>query len=142
MRASGIRPHLTVSNATAALDFYQAAFGATLPDHPVSRTPDGAKVMHAMVDIDGTLLMLHDEFPDHGVLAPQAGAKLPFVLHLDVADVDAAVDRAASAGARATMPAADQFWGERYAQILDPFGYTWSFGGPLKGGSVAGCVLP
>jgi len=133
MRVPGIRPHLTVRDATAALDFYQKAFGATLPEHAVSRTPDGSKIMHAMVMIDGSLLMIHDEFPEYGAVGPAEGAKLPFVLHLDVPDVDAAVDRAVEAGAKVTMKPEDQFWGERYAQAVDPFGYTWSFGGPKKG---------
>ncbi len=133
MRIPGIRPHITVRDGAAALAFYQKAFGATLPDHPVSKTPDGKRIMHAMVVIDGSLLMFNDEFPEHGGYAPAPGSKLPFVLHIDTPDVDAAVARAVAAGAAVTMPAADQFWGERYAQVVDPFGYTWSLGGPLKG---------
>lgn len=133
MRTPGIRPHLTVRDATAALEFYQKAFNATLPDHPVSRTPDGKRIMHAMVEVQGSLLMFNDEFPEYGGFAPTEGTKLPFVLHLDVPDVDSAVEQAAAAGAKVTMPPADQFWGERYAQAVDPFGYTWSFGGPKKG---------
>jgi len=133
MRVPGIRPHITVRDATAALEFYQKAFGATLPDHPVSRTPDGKKILHAMVLIDGSLLMFNDEFPEYGGFGPAAGTKLPFVLHIDTPDVDAAVERAVAAGASVTMPASNQFWGERYAQVVDPFGYTWSLGGPTKG---------
>ena len=133
MRISGIRPHITVRDASAALEFYQRAFGATLPDHPVSRTPDGKRIMHAMVVIDGSLLMFNDEFPEYGGHAPAPATKLPFILHVDVPDVDAAVERACAAGATVTMPPSDKFWGERYAQAADPFGYTWSFGGPLKG---------
>ena len=133
MRVPGIRPHITVRDATAALEFYQKAFTATLPDHPVSRTPDGKKILHAMVIIDGSLLMFNDEFPEYGGFAPAAGTKLPFVLHIDTPDVDAAVEQAVAAGATVTMPASDQFWGERYAQVVDPFGYTWSLGGPKKG---------
>ncbi len=133
MRAPGIRPHLTVRDATAALEFYEKAFGATRPDHPVSRTPDGSKIMHAIVTIDGSELMFNDEFPDYGAVGPVEGVKLPFVLHLDVPDVDDAVDRAVGAGAKVTMKPEDQFWGQRYAQVVDPFGYTWSFGGPKKG---------
>lgn len=133
MLVSGIRPHITVRDAAAALEFYQKAFGATLPDHPVSRTPDGKRIMHAMVLIEGSLLMFNDEFPEYGGYAPAAGTKLPFLLHLAVSDVDAAVERAVAAGAIVSMPPSDQFWGERYAQITDPFGFTWSFGGPLKG---------
>lgn len=133
MENTGIRPHLTVSNAAAALDFYAQAFGGSvLPEH-VSKTPDGLKIMHAMVEINGTQLMLNDEFPEHGAFAPKAGQALPFCLHLDVPDVDAAVQRAAGAGAKVTMPAADQFWGMRYARVEDPYGFVWSLGGPLKG---------
>jgi len=133
MTAPGIRPHLTVRDASAALEFYQKAFGATLTEHPISRTPDGSRIMHAIVCIDGSLLMFNDEFPEYGAMSPAEGARLPFVLHLDVPDVDAATGRAVAAGATVTMPPKDQFWGARYAQVTDPFGYTWSFGGPKKG---------
>jgi uncharacterized glyoxalase superfamily protein PhnB len=47
-------------------------------------------------------------------------------LHLYVEDVDATYAQAVKAGATAKMPPADMFWGDRYGQIVDPFGHSWS----------------
>ena len=70
--------------------------------------------------------MLNDDFPEYrGGPAPEAG---PVTLHLQVRDADAAVSRAIAAGASEVMPVADQFWGDRYGQIRDPFGQVWSIG--------------
>ena len=50
----------------------------------------------------------------------------PVTVHLYVENVDAAVEQAVAAGAKITMPLADMFWGDRYAQLEDPFGHRWS----------------
>jgi PhnB protein len=48
------------------------------------------------------------------------------------ADVDAAIDRALSAGAEVVMAAQDTFWGARYGRVRDPFGHVWAFNAPLR----------
>jgi PhnB protein len=65
------------------------------------------------------------------VLPPSTAGATSVTLHLEVADCDAAVERAAAAGAQDTMAPMDAFWGARYAQIIDPFGHSWSFAHPL-----------
>jgi len=30
------------------------------------------------------------------------------------------------------MPLSDQFWGDRYGRLMDPFGHCWSIGAPVK----------
>jgi uncharacterized glyoxalase superfamily protein PhnB len=70
--------------------------------------------------------MLVDENPEWGMQSPLSLKGTPVVLHLYVEDVDAALARAVEAGAMLTMPAADMFWGDRYGQVRDPFGHTWS----------------
>lgn len=64
----GLSPHLTVNDAAAAIDFYKRAFGATeLARH---HTPDGKRIMHAALSLNGGMLMLNDDFPEyHGVKA-------------------------------------------------------------------------
>ena len=47
-------------------------------------------------------------------------------LHIYVEGVDAAFDRAVKAGAQVEMPVTDQFWGDRYGKLKDPFGHKWS----------------
>jgi PhnB protein len=118
-----VTPHLVCDGAAAAIDFYQRAFGAVeamrLP------TPDG-KLMHAMVRIGESPVMLVDEWPEAGVRSPKALQGTPVTLHLYVEDVDAAVEKAVAAGATVAMAPDDMFWGDRYAQVVDPFGHRWS----------------
>jgi uncharacterized glyoxalase superfamily protein PhnB len=120
---TAVTPHLVCAGAAEAIEFYKKAFGAAeelrLP------APDG-KLMHAQIRIGGAAVMLVDEMPGWGVLGPKALKGSPVTIHLFVADVDAFVARAVKAGAEVTMPVADQFWGDRYGQIRDPFGHSWS----------------
>lgn len=126
---SGLTPHLVCDGAAAAIEFYKKAFDATemmrIPG------PDG-KIMHAAVSINGAMVMLVDENKQHGNLGPKTLKGTPVILHLGAPDADAAIKRAADAGAKVVMPAADMFWGDRYGQIEDPFGHLWSIATPKK----------
>jgi PhnB protein len=131
--ALGIVPHLVVSNGAAAIDFYKRAFGA----EEIARMPaeDGKRLMHAELKIGQSALYLCDDFPEYcggKSRTPGSLGGTPTVLHQTVADCDAAIKRAADAGAKITMPPQDMFWGDRYGQITDPFGHIWSFATPLK----------
>ena len=118
-----LTPHLVCADASAAIDFYRRAFGA----EETARLPGpGGRLMHAAVRIGDSTLMLADEMPEWGSLGPKALKGSPVVIHLYVADVDAAVAKAVAAGAKVTMPVADMFWGDRYGQLEDPFGHRWS----------------
>ena len=123
-----VTPHLTVHDAKRALEFYQKAFGAQVLH--VSNAPNG-KVMHASIRIGDSPVMLNDEFPEFGSgpVTPETGG---VTLHLYFEDVDSAFQRAVSAGAAVKMPLADQFWGDRYGQVMDPFGYRWSLGAHVR----------
>jgi PhnB protein len=129
----GLTPHIQIGDnrAAEAIEFYTKAFGAT----EVRRMPaeDGKRLMHAHVHINGASLMLHDEFPEYvdPADADVAGGS-GLTLHLQVDNADAWFDRAVAAGATASMPVADMFWGDRYGQVTDPFGYRWSIGNPIK----------
>jgi len=68
----------------------------------------------------------YDEMPEWGALGPKSLKGSPVTIHLYVDDVDAVVERAVKAGAKVTMPVADQFWGDRYGKLEDPFGHHWS----------------
>jgi PhnB protein len=120
---SVLSPHLVIDGASAAIDFYKEAFGA----EEMARMPgpDG-RLMHGSVRICGASVMLVDENPAWGLLSPKALGGSPVTIHLYVPDVDAFVARAVAAGATVTMPVDDQFWGDRYGVIKDPFGHSWS----------------
>lgn len=124
-----LTPHLTVRNAEQALEFYKKAFGAEILH--LAHTPDG-KVMHAALRMGDSMLMLNDEFPDHGALSPLSTGGSAVTIHIYTDNVDAAFNRAVSAGAQVKMPLADQFWGDRYGVVTDPFGHKWSLGAHIK----------
>ena len=88
------------------------------------------KLGHAELQIGDSRLFLADEFPEHGAVGPNGSS--PVALHLYVTDADAAFDRAVEAGATATMPLADMFWGDRYGKLVDPFGHHWSIAEHLE----------
>lgn len=132
-RPQGIVPHLVVSNAGKALEFYKSAFGAV--EALRMPTEDGKKLMHAEMAIGGSTFYLCDDFPEWcggKSRTPSSLGATPVTLHQYVADCDAALSRAEKAGGVVTMPAQDMFWGDRYGQVTDPFGHIWSFATPLK----------
>jgi uncharacterized glyoxalase superfamily protein PhnB len=119
-----VTPTLIVDGAAAAIEFYVRAFGAE--ELGRAATPDGQKIMHAMIQIGDSRLMLGDEFPEMGCRGPRTIGGTPVSLHLYVEDADAFYEQAVAAGAQATMPICDAFWGDRYARLLDPFGHDWA----------------
>lgn len=129
---TGVTPHLMIADkrATEAIAFYEAAFGAI----EVNRVPakDGERLMHAHLTLNGGAVLLHDDFPEMRDGTPSP-APSGVVLHLQVPDADAAWAKALAAGAAVRFPLEDQFWGDRYGQVIDPFGHTWSIAGPQKG---------
>jgi PhnB protein len=120
-----ITPHLVVNGGEKALEFYKKAFGAQIGG--VHKTPDG-KVMHAEFKIGDSRLFLADEFPGSGCSAPQRAGECSVILNLYMDGIDKVFDQAVSAGATVTMPLANQFWGDRYGQLKDPFGHIWALG--------------
>jgi uncharacterized glyoxalase superfamily protein PhnB len=120
-----ITPHLSVRGAAKAIEFYEKAFQAKVLD--IHYAPDG-KVMHARLKIGDSYLMLADEYPGMGTPAPQTLGGSPVVLNLYAENIDSLFEQAVAAGATVTMPLANQFWGDRYGQIVDPFGHHWALG--------------
>jgi uncharacterized glyoxalase superfamily protein PhnB len=116
-----ITPHLIVKGAAAAIDFYKKAFGAK--EHSRSPGP-GGKLMHADIQIGDSRIMMADEFPEFGAIAPSGPS--PVTIHVYVPDVDATFKQAVDAGATVAMPVGDMPWGDRYGKLVDPFGHSWS----------------
>ncbi len=125
-----VTPHLTVRNAAAAIDFYKKAFGAV--ENSRVPGPDGKSIMHAELQLGDSRIFLNDEFPDMGALSPLAFKGTAVTVHLYVADADKQFKQALDAGAEVVMPLADQFWGDRYGVVKDPFGHHWSIGSHIE----------
>src|SRR5579864_9610433 len=116
--------HLTVKKGAAAyIDFLKRAFNAV--EIRRSPGPDG-KLMHADVRVGDSILMLNDDFSAEFGLEPLAEGKSPLYIHHYSADADAAWKQAIEAGCEVTMPISDQFWGDRYGHVRDPFGFNWA----------------
>jgi uncharacterized glyoxalase superfamily protein PhnB len=118
-----LTPYLVCDGATAAIEWYGRAFGAEVVH---SLADNDGRVMNATIRVFGATVMLMDEYKDYGALAPTSLNGSPVTIHIFVPDVDAAFARAVEAGATVAMPVADQFWGDRYGALKDPFGHSWS----------------
>ena len=126
--SEGMIPHLVCDRCADAIEFYKKAFGAE--ERSRMPAPDGKRVMHAEILIDGRPLFLADDFPEYcggKATSPKALGATPVTIHRYVKDCDAAMKRAEDAGATIKMPAMDMFWGDRYGVVVDPFGHSWSF---------------
>lgn len=120
-----ITPCLIVEGAAKAIDFYREVFGAT----ERMRFPGpGGTVAHAELVVGDSVLIVEDASPHLGTAAPPAGglAGSPVFQFVYVEDVDATVARAAELGATVKRPATDQFYGDRDAFVIDPFGHGWT----------------
>jgi PhnB protein len=118
-----VTPYLAVNDANAAIDFYTTVFGAR---ERMRMDAPGGKVGHAELQFGDSLVMLADEFPEMGNRSPRSVGGTPVTISVYVDDVDATFDRALRAGAKELRPLENQFYGDRTAQIEDPFGHRWS----------------
>jgi PhnB protein len=128
-----VTPYLGVVGAAKALDFYKKAFGAR--EEMRETTPDGS-IIHARMKIGDSIVMVSDQFgaPPPPAPAPSLSPMMGpnITLHLYSKDVDKLWAQAITAGAQVVMPLDNQFWGERYGQVIDPFGHRWSMSMQVK----------
>lgn len=118
-----ISPYLSVDGAADAIEFYKRAFGAE--ERGRMQSPDG-KIAHAELRIGDSVLMLSDPFPQFVTKAPTELGGTTGSIFLYVEDVDAVVQQAVDAGATLEVEVVDQFWGDRFGAVSDPFGHVWS----------------
>jgi len=124
-----ITPQIVVKGVADAIAWYTKALGA----HELLRNvaPDGTSIMHAELLLGDSRFFVVDEFPD-SMISPTSLGGTTVTMHLYVRDVDALFNRAVHAGATVVMPVADQFWGDRYGILLDPFGHRWSMASRIE----------
>jgi len=116
-------PFLVIDGAAEAIDYYKNAFGAR---ERMRMEAPGNRIGHAEIEIGDSLVMLSDAFPQSTTKAPTELGGTTAGVFLYVEDVDAVVKKAVDGGATVTMEVADQFWGDRFGSITDPFGHSWS----------------
>ncbi|MDX1931992.1 MAG: VOC family protein [Capsulimonadales bacterium] len=118
-----LSPHLTCRQAAEAVEFYRKAFDANIVH--VLTLPDGL-VAHATLTIGEATVYVTEECPEQKRLGPQGLGGTPVTLHLQVSDCDTVFRRAVEAGCQVLMPLEDQFWGDRYGLVSDPYGHQWA----------------
>jgi PhnB protein len=118
-----VSAYLAVDDAGRAIEYYAQAFGAK---ELVRMDAPGGKIGHAELEIGDSRIMLSDPFPQASTRPPKGLGGTSASVFMYVEDVDAVVKQAVDAGATITMEVADQFWGDRFGTITDPFGHVWS----------------
>jgi PhnB protein len=124
-----VSSYLIVNDGKGAIEFYKKAFGGK--ELTRSLTPDG-KIMNAQIKIGDCIVMVSDEVPGMPMKSPLSIGTSTVTLHIYSKNVDKLWSQALEAGARVVMPLDNQFWGDRYGQILDPFGHHWSLAQHIK----------
>ena len=124
-----ITPQLVVSGVAKAIDWYTEALGAN--ELLRNTAPDGKSIMHSELLLGDSRFFVVDEFQG-SMSSPLRLGGTPVTLHLYVEDVDELFDRAVAAGASVIMPVGDQFWGDRYGMLSDPFGHRWSIASRIE----------
>lgn len=117
-----VTPNLTVKDAAGAIEFYKKAFGAT---ETMRLVEPGGRIGHAEMMINGSPIMISDEYPELDVLGPQSRGGSSVGIHLYVADVDEVFPRALAEGAKVIREPEDEFYGDRAGKLVDPFGHVW-----------------
>lgn len=122
-------PYLCVRNADLAIAYYSKVFGVV---EKFRLTEPSGRVGHAELDFGSATLMLAEEYPECGVVAPQPGSGTSMSIHLHVDNADEIIARAVEAGGTLDMAPQDQFYGERSGVFRDPFGHRWNIGHSIE----------
>jgi PhnB protein len=120
MKIHEVFAYLCVSDASAAIDFYERAFGVR---EKFRLTEPSGRIGHAELEFGDMTVMLSDEFPECGIRSAAAIGAWPVTIHLHVDDADAMLTQAVRAGATLDQPAQDQSYGERSGAVRDRFGH-------------------
>jgi PhnB protein len=124
----GVIPYLMVRGASDAIAWYQRALGA---EELVRMPMEGSdKLMHCELRINDGPVFLSDEFAEYGASLGDGPRGVTMFLRVD--DADRWYNRALEAGATVRMEIADQFWGDRFGEVVDPFGHGWAFASAIQ----------
>jgi PhnB protein len=126
---SAVLPMLVCRDVSSEIDFCKTTFNAL----EILRRPgpDG-KAAHAALTINGAMILIECEWPTLSSRAPQTDGSSPVIIYVYVEDVDAAIEKAVTAGAKILLPAKDQFWGDRTGRIMDSEGHVWTISSRIE----------
>ncbi len=120
-----VTPYLFITGTAEALEWYKKAFNAKEDTKARQSMPNGS-IMHARIRIGDSIVMMSDGMEGGSVRSPKSLGATTSTMHIYTKNVDKLFQQAVEAGAKVTMPLDNHFWGERYGQVLDPFGNSWS----------------
>jgi PhnB protein len=122
---TAIQPQLWVDRASAAVEFFKEAFGATV----LHRVGEGDDIV-AQLAVGDAVFWLTAASPDMKRFSPDSVGGATGRTLLIVDDPDALLQQAVAAGARKVAAVSDEH-GWRLGRIIDPFGHEWEIGRPL-----------
>lgn len=128
-RILAVLPYLRARDASAAIEFYKRVFGA---EELFRLTEPSGRIGHAELTFGSAIVMISDEYPEHGIQSPLAFNGTGSMIQVQVDNVDEIFQRAVAAGAKVTMEPKDQFYGQRSAKFTDPFGHEWGIGQTIE----------
>ena len=120
-----VTPYLFIAGTAEALEWYKKAFNAK-EDMKVRQTMPNGGIMHARIKIGDSIIMMSDGADQGAIRSPKSLGATTSTMHIYTKNVDKLFQQAVDAGAKVLMPLDNQFWGERYGQVMDPFGHSWS----------------
>ena len=120
---SVVMPRLFCRDPLVELEFCEKTFGA---EEQVRRSGPNGGISHALITINGAMIMIESEWPNYANRAPGMDGSSPVAIFVYVEDVDQAMERAVAGGAKVLAPSANQFWGDRSGWIMDPSGHVWT----------------
>lgn len=120
--SAAFAPQLITKDGDAAINFYQAAFGAALRGR---WNNDDGTVHVAELSFQGAVFHIREESEEKANLSPARAGGNTVIVGVFVPDVDAVVAVALAAGAELMSPARDYDYRYRQASIRDPFGHHW-----------------
>jgi PhnB protein len=121
---TSIAPWLSVSQATEAVDYYKAAFGAV---ERYRLEDDVGKVVVAQLAIGGADFWLQEDIDS----SPESLDRRSVRMILTVDDPDSVFEQAITAGAT-EVAAVSEGHGWRIGRLADPLGHHWEIGKPLR----------
>ncbi len=124
-----VLPYLRARDANAAIEFYKRVFGA---EEMYRLSEPSGRIGHAELKFGTAIIMISDEYPEHGINSPLAFNGTGSMIQVQVDNVDEVFQRAVAAGAKVTMEPKDQFYGQRSAKFTDPFGHEWGLGQAIE----------
>ena len=126
---SAVLPMLVCRDVSTEIDFCKITFNAL---EIVRRPGPDGKAAHAALTINGAMILIECEWPTLSSRSPQTDGSSPVIIYVYVEDVDAAIEKAVTAGAKILLPAKDQFWGDRTGRIMDSEGHVWTISSRIE----------